>query len=81
MVSHMCVNTKVGILCIPRQVCLLSRYLLVLTCVVCLEIVKSSFLPFVRGETEIKARASQGQPPPLFHQDTPPKYYKYDPNT
>ena len=47
------VKIKVGTLCIPGQVYLLSRYSLVLTCVVCLE-EEYSFIPFVHGEIETK---------------------------
>ena len=42
---------KVGALCIPEQVCLLSRYSLVLTFVVCIEIEEEQPYPFrVRGD-------------------------------
>ena len=42
---------KVGILCIPGQLCLLSRYSLVLTCVVRLTIEEEQFQSFrARGD-------------------------------
>ena len=55
---------QVGTLCIPGQVCLLSRYSLVLTYVVRLEIEQEEQLyPFrARGETESQTRGSLGKP-------------------
>ena len=46
-----CWDQKVGTLCIRGQVCLLSRYSLVLTCVVCLEIEEKQLYSFrARGD-------------------------------
>ena len=39
-----------------------------------------SFITFVHAETESQARASLGKTLVSIC-DTPPKYYKYDPNT
>ena len=55
---------KVGTLCIPVQVCLLSRSSLALTHECCLlrDTRRAAFLPFVHAETESQARASMGKP-------------------
>ena len=57
------VKIKVGTLCTPGQVCLLSRYSLVLTCVARLEIEKEQLCSFcARGDWD-PSSCLAGKPP------------------
>ena len=58
-----------GTLCIPRQVCLLSRYMLVLTCVVCLEILEEQLYSF-RARWRLRSSSCVSGPPKTRHSST-----------
>ena len=54
-----------GTLCIPGQVCLLSRYSLVLTCVACLEIEEQLYS--FRARRRLRPRSCLSGKPLVFH--------------